>query len=465
MNKFNGIDFIEFANNAPIGIVIHDLQSFIFYANPTAMSLLDTDSSQTIGQVACHSQWHFIDEFGIKIPESSHPACRVSASSEPIRNEVIGLIYGAECLTKWFSISAYLHSQPEDEDMVVVTYTDITLKKNEALLQDIVENATDTVIITEAHTIDVPLGPNIIYVNRAFESLTGYKAQEIIGKTPRILQGTETNKATLLRIKNSLEKNQAIQESVLNYDKNGRPYWVEMNIIPLTNKFGKVTHFAAIQRDVTKQQFHEEQLEKRNTELKQLKESLQQIVDSRTAQLQSINLKLEQLACYDYLTKLPNRRSFQDCFKRQLSQAKRHNKLFLIGVIDLDNFKIVNDKYGHEFGDQVLTLAANSIMEVLRVEDCAGRIGGEEFAFSGVIEQHSDIEHLCQRMLESISGKQLETDFGEFISITASIGVYALIPDENASWIDLYRRADSALYEVKASGKNSYKEYVGKGSK
>jgi PAS domain S-box-containing protein len=377
MNDLDKIGLIEFAENAPIGIVIHNLQSVICYANPAAIQLLDADLDKIIGQFANNSNWHFVDEFGSKLSEQSHPVYNVANTSESIKNQVIGMIYGDKRLTRWFSISAYLAHRTDSEDVVVAYYTDITLQKSQLLFQDIVENSEDAVIVTTADYLEAPLGPNIVYVNRGFESLTGYTAKEAIGKTPRILQGKDTDELTLERMRKALEKQQPIRESILNYGKNGRPYWLDINIVPIRNKFDKVTHFAAIQRDITRQRFNEELLEKSNNEMRVLKDNLQQIVENKTAQLKSANFKLRQLASYDHLTKLPNRRSFQDCFARQLAIAKRNNKLFLIGLIDLDNFKDINDQYGHEFGDQILVSAAGSIMEVLRTEDCVGRLGGE----------------------------------------------------------------------------------------
>lgn len=122
--------------------------------------------------------------------------------------------------------------------------------KLEFLIEDVVRFANDIVIVTEAQPLDEP-GPKIVYVNEAFTQLTGYKLDEVLGKTPRILQGPESDPETKADIRAALEKKEPIRTSIVNYSKSGTKYWLDINIIPLKNKKGEVTHFAAIERDLT----------------------------------------------------------------------------------------------------------------------------------------------------------------------------------------------------------------------
>lgn len=115
--------------------------------------------------------------------------------------------------------------------------------------------------------------------------MTGYKKEEVIGETPRLLQGELTDKEGRNRIYKALEHNQEVTETLLNYDVNGRPYWIEMNVIPLRNKYGEVTHFAAIERDVSASKFQTAQLEKKNQDLRALKLDLERLVQNRTLEL------------------------------------------------------------------------------------------------------------------------------------------------------------------------------------
>lgn len=123
------------------------------------------------------------------------------------------------------------------------------ISDNAFLLESVIANANDGIVITSAD-LDEP-GPKIIYVNPAITEITGYEPDEIIGKTPRILQGPETDKATLREIRESLEQGKAFKGELLNYDKQGQSYWLGVSIVPLKDPSGKITHFAAIERDIT----------------------------------------------------------------------------------------------------------------------------------------------------------------------------------------------------------------------
>lgn len=141
---------------------------------------------------------------------------------------------------------------------------DITLQKREEqrlkLLESVVTNTSDAVIITEAEPYDEP-GHKIIYVNEAFTKLTGYSAEEVIGKTPRILQGPKSDKAELSRLKEAIKKWESCEITTINYKKNGEEFWVNFSISPVADEKGWFTHWIAIERDVTQQK--NEALQKR----------------------------------------------------------------------------------------------------------------------------------------------------------------------------------------------------------
>jgi len=139
-------------------------------------------------------------------------------------------------------------------------------------LEDVVKFANDIVIVTEAYPLDEP-GPKIVYVNQAFTDLTGFAPEEVIGKTPRILQGLDSNPETRATIRAALEKKESVRTVIVNYSKSGRKYWLDINIIPLKNRKGEVTHFAAIERDLTEIKKAEEDIRKKNTQLAELNET------------------------------------------------------------------------------------------------------------------------------------------------------------------------------------------------
>ncbi|MBC7722025.1 MAG: PAS domain S-box protein [Pedobacter sp.] len=131
---------------------------------------------------------------------------------------------------------------------------DITNQKKEEqrlqILESVIIHSTDAVIITEAEPLN-ELGPNIIYVNEAFTKMTGYTSEEIIGKTPRILQGSKSDKNNLTALGQAMKSKQPYEITTVNYKKNGEEFWVNFKVSPVTDINGCITHFIVIERDVT----------------------------------------------------------------------------------------------------------------------------------------------------------------------------------------------------------------------
>lgn len=119
-----------------------------------------------------------------------------------------------------------------------------------------VARLNDIVLITEAESLDEP-GPRIVYANPAFLRLTGYRADEVLGHSPRFLQGERTQREALDRIRAALARRESCREEVINYSKDGKEYWLELDIAPVPNSAGKVTHFIAVERDITQRKREE----------------------------------------------------------------------------------------------------------------------------------------------------------------------------------------------------------------
>jgi PAS domain S-box-containing protein len=146
---------------------------------------------------------------------------------------------------------------PSDDGQIngiVAVIADITAQRQQAeqvrLLQSVVVNTNDAVIITEAEPID-GLGPRILYVNEAFTRITGYQPVEVLGKTPRILQGPKTDRAELQRVRTALSRWESVTVEVLNYRKDGSEFWNEFSLVPVADRSGLYTHWIAVQRDTT----------------------------------------------------------------------------------------------------------------------------------------------------------------------------------------------------------------------
>lgn len=127
------------------------------------------------------------------------------------------------------------------------------------LLTTCVSHLNDIVLITEAEPLDEP-GPRIVFVNEAFERLTGYTRAEALGKSPRFLQGEKTDRRILAEIREALTQRRPIRSEIINYGKDGTEYWFDMDIVPIFSATGKCTHYAAIERDITDRKRAEERI-------------------------------------------------------------------------------------------------------------------------------------------------------------------------------------------------------------
>ncbi|GGJ66955.1 EAL domain-containing protein [Deinococcus aquiradiocola] len=144
---------------------------------------------------------------------------------------------------------------------LTLTLRDVTQRRLEVerlrLLESVAVTAREAVVIAEANPTLDP-GPKVVYVNRAFTRMTGYAPEDIVGLTPRILQGPLSDRRTLDRVRDRLARWQTVDETLLNYDKSGRPFWVHLSITPVADETGWYTHWVSVQRDVTEERRQQE---------------------------------------------------------------------------------------------------------------------------------------------------------------------------------------------------------------
>ncbi len=157
--------------------------------------------------------------------------------------------------------------------------------------------------------------------------------------------------------------------------------------------------------------------------------------------------ELKFLADVDSLTGVFNRRKIEEILAFEINRAKRYKKPLSVLFIDIDNFKQINDTYGHQKGDKVLRMVANLIRRELRSTDCIGRFGGEEFLV--VLPETRPVE--AARVAERIRGKVEESNL-EGVKVTISVGVTGY--REGEDYIDVFERVDRAMYRAKLEGKN-----------
>ncbi|MGB3403815.1 MAG: EAL domain-containing protein [Microcoleaceae cyanobacterium] len=283
------------------------------------------------------------------------------------------------------------------------------------------DNTTDAIIITTSY-LDYP-GPEIVYVNQAFSEMTGYSREDVLGRTPRILQGPKTNRQVLQRLRRELTQGRVFQGTTINYRKDGTEYYNKWLIEPIRNAQGEITHYLSIQQDIT---------------------------DSQTARD-----RLVYDANRDTLTGLLNRFGALDKLQEAVNRTKSYpDYLFAILLLDLDRFKLINDSWGHQVGDQLLQNVAHRLQHCLRPTDTIARLGGDEFLILlNNIQDLSQVSQVADRIQQQLN---LPFVLGSHeVFSTTSIGI-ALSSTGYQQTEDILRDADTALYRAKAQGKACY---------
>ena len=253
------------------------------------------------------------------------------------------------------------------------------LKKNARLLEETVVNAHDAVVITKA---DLTNGPEIIYVNKAFTRLTGYEEHEVLGKTPRMLQGPDTDRDVLDRLKRNLSNGRPFKGELLNYTKDGDPYWLEISIVPIKDETGAVTHFTAIERNITERKNHE-------SELRVQKEKAEKEIAERRrieSQVQEYTDKLELLR-FDAIEAQKKAEAASQAKSEFLANMSHELRTPMNGIIgmaemlldsDLDFEQRENTETLHSSSENLLSIL-NDILDISKIE--AGELAVENVAF------------------------------------------------------------------------------------
>lgn len=225
----------------------------------------------------------------------------------------------------------------------------------------------------------------------------------------------------------------------------GHPLTFHTQLIPIRDGAGRTNRIFGISRDIT-------WLTAAEHDLRQAKLSLEQVVATRTLELQQANAALQELAIRDSLTGAYNRRHFFELAEREYQLARRHHLPLSAMMIDADRFKRINDKFGHAWGDAALSSIAGSCMAILRESDIMGRYGGEEFAVVLPSTGIPDAYIVAERIRDAVARKPVNCGTVS-ISLTVSIGVAELHEDQ-PNFNGLLHEADMALLAAKQRGRN-----------
>jgi diguanylate cyclase (GGDEF)-like protein/PAS domain S-box-containing protein len=294
-------------------------------------------------------------------------------------------------------------------------------RANAALRQaaTVFENTTEGVMIADDAN-------RVVAVNRAFIEITGYGADELIGRTPEVLRSGRNDEALYRRIQEAIKENGHWQGELWDHRKNGEEYPAWLNVSIVKDDGGRVTHYVSVFSDITV-----------------LKES---------------EARLDQLAHHDPLTGLPNRLLLNARAEHALARARRNEKQMAVLFLDLDHFKYINDTLGHPAGDLLLQHVAERLKKCVRDEDTISRLGGDEFTV--VLEDLDDggaASIVARKILAALSEKTAL--FGREVFVTCSIGI-SLYPRDGEDIVTLFKNADSALYRAKDQGRDTYQFYT-----
>ncbi|MGZ5201675.1 MAG: sensor domain-containing protein [Telluria sp.] len=274
--------------------------------------------------------------------------------------------------------------------------------------------SSNGIVITRCDGRDHP----IEYVNPAFERITGYRAQEVMGRDPRFMAAPDMDANERAQVREALRQRRSINVVFRNLRKNGELFWNDLSITPVTDDNGEVTHYIGVVNDVT-------------------------AAKQRTA-------RLEHEVNHDALTGLANRNLLWDRLEHAVHLAQRHKSLVATVLIDLNNFKSINDTFGHEAGDVVLKVVGKRLQASVRDSDTVARLSGDEFVL--VLVNQPSLRYTL-RMIERVrAGLVMPVSFTrKEIPVGASLGV-AVYPHDGDNAAELIRAADVAMYHAKGGG-------------
>ncbi len=296
------------------------------------------------------------------------------------------------------------------------------VEQDQRMAASVFASAQECILICDAQRA-------IIDTNPAFTRITGYSHNQALGQQPDEMLKSGLHDALFYKtIWNTVAEQGYWSGEVWSRKQGGELFAEWLTMAAVADKRGEITHYISTSSDITQLKEHER--------------------------------KLERIAHYDPLTGVPNRILLADRMHLAFAQTRRDHCLMAVGYLDLDGFKPVNDKFGHEAGDQLLIEIARRIQHTLREADTLARLGGDEFVFLLLgLERVEDCETTLHRLLEVISKPVMLKD--QAISVSASIGI-SIFPEDNTDPDTLLRHADQAMYQAKQSGKNCFQIYDAK---
>lgn len=282
--------------------------------------------------------------------------------------------------------------------------------RRDRLAASVFEASHEGIMINDAHGV-------IIDINPAFTRITGYSRAEALGRTPELLRSVRLPPSFYEAMDQALRQDGRWTGEIWDRRKDGGFYAALQSTVAVQDEAGQLSHYVSVFSDISTLKAHQEELDR--------------------------------LAHYDALTGIPNRRLLTDRLAQALAVARRERQRVAVCMLDLDGFKPVNDRLGHEAGDRLLMEVATRLTGVLRSGETVARLGGDEFV---LVLHHPRDESVFERVL-AVVRPPITLDREEAV-VTASLGVAYFDPAQPVDGEQLLRQADQALYQSKSNGRD-----------
>ena len=377
------------------GLVVLDREATITFCNPAAAAMFSSTCDDLAGR-----------EFGFPL----------GTPDEPVQVEIFTGGKPAFVEMRATAISW----QGQDASLVVLR--DVTPRREaEALIQmqaRALEASANGIFITDDKG-------HVIWSNQALTDISGYNADEIKGQSIKIFRSGKHSDSFYADIRTKLLSGEAWKGRIVNRRKDGSLYTTDQTVTPVRDATGRLSHFVAIQEDIS------ERLKTQG--------------------------ELIRLAEYDTLTGLPNRHIFMDRLQAAIERAQRAEKMVAVMVLDVDNFKAINNTLGHSVGDALLVAVSEKMSAIMRQTDTLAHLGGDEFGL--VLENVKDMAAASRMMRKILDTFRVPlTINGNVVEVTASIGI-AAYPKDDTEPASLMRQAELAMYQAKAGGRDAFRYF------
>lgn len=316
------------------------------------------------------------------------------------------------------TVNTSISLMPDKKRLLFNTVDMSKLKKAEEKIHHYLEVINQNVLSSSTDLEGV-----ITDVSEAFCNYSGYERAELIGKKHSILKHPDMDATVYDDLWATISNDKIWSGNVKNRKKDGSYYWANVKIFPDFDENNQKIAYTAIRQDITDRK------------------------------------KIEEISIHDELTGLYNRRHFNKIFSLELNRSTRDKKNLYFLMIDVDNFKLYNDNYGHQEGDSVLVKIGKVLNSCSkRADDFAFRLGGEEFGilYSAV----SDVEAIkfANRVKDQIKALKIVHAYNDSIGfVSVSAGLICKGPSIHSSVEELYKLADKLLYDAKEDGRNNLK--------